>query len=97
MIRRLFVLSFSLVVFSACQSAKESEFDQLVKKAEASGNQPDVQSTHRENIKFEFEAWAKKYGVTAVEQRAPKLIGFPTNERPIPLPHALRRPSGLGQ
>ncbi|HYT49236.1 MAG TPA: hypothetical protein VEL78_02525 [Pyrinomonadaceae bacterium] len=54
-----------------------------MKKAEASGNQPDVQSTKRENIKIEFEEWARKYGVKPVEQRAPKLIGFPTNEKPI--------------
>lgn len=82
MIRPLFVLSLLLVLFSSCQSARESEFEQIVKKAEAAGNQ-DSQSTHRENIKFEFEEWAKKYGVKPVEQRAPQLISFPTNERPI--------------
>ncbi len=82
MIRRLFVLSVLLILFSACQSAKESEFEQLVKKAETVGHPPDA-PTKRENIKFDFEAWAKKYGVTAVPQRAPKLIGFPTNEKPI--------------
>lgn len=82
MIRLLF-LFLSLVLVSACQSAREAEFDQIVKKAEAAGTQPGVQSNHRENIKFEFEAWVKKYGVKAVEQRAPKLIGFPTNEKPI--------------
>jgi len=82
MIRRLFVFSLLLALFSACQSAKESEFEQIVKKAEAVGHPPDA-STRRENIRFEFEAWANKYGVKPVEQRAPKLIGFPTNEKPI--------------
>lgn len=78
--RVIFVLS--MLLLAARQSPRESEFEQLTKRAEAAGNDTN-QSTARENLKKDFESWAQKYNVKPIEQRAPKLLGFPAPDKPL--------------
>lgn len=80
--RKLALASLSIILLSGCHTPKESEFDELSKRAEAVARDKNNPSSERARVRRDFDDWATKYDVKPVEQQGPKLLEFRL-DRPV--------------